>query len=174
MKKLLLGSLLAVGLLLTQAANAATFTLASSLATLSPGNLTTTFYEVASDGTDSGTAASLYSATLGGDENAGFWVNISFGGNPQPVLTSAFLKASNQHLLWDSTDLATFNSGIFDSIRLENIGTGGILNRNGKYHETSHAGLNGTPGTKVPDGGSTLALVGLAIAGFGLIRRKLS
>ena len=31
-----------------------------------------------------------------------------------------------------------------------------------------------TPGTSVPDGGSTLALVGLAIAGLGLARRKLS
>ena len=31
-----------------------------------------------------------------------------------------------------------------------------------------------TPGTSVPDGGATLALIGLGIAGLGLARRKLS
>ena len=177
MKKLLFGSLLAVGLLVSQAANAASYTLASSAATIFGGNLTTPFYEVTGGGVDSGTAASLYSTTVGGDGATGWWVNISFDGNPQPVLTSAFLKAGNFHLFWDAADLATFNAGTYDSIRLENSGAGGIKNPPGNaYLGTSHAGLNGTPGTttNVPDAGSTVALLGVVIAGFGLVRRKLS
>ena len=73
--------------------------------------------------------------------------------------------------------LATFNAGTYDSIRLENSGAGGIKNPPGNaYLGTSHAGLNGTPGTttNVPDAGSTVALLGVVIAGFGLVRRKLS
>ena len=41
-------------------------------------------------------------------------------------------------------------------------------------NSVSHYSVWSSPTTNVPDGGSTLALVGLAIAGLGLARRKLS
>ncbi len=43
----------------------------------------------------------------------------------------------------------------------------------GNQGKISHVSIYGTH-SNVPDGGSTLALVGLAIAGLGLARRKLS
>ena len=45
---------------------------------------------------------------------------------------------------------------------------------NGNQGKISHISIYGNPGSKVPDGGSTLALIGLALAGLGLAQRKLS
>ena len=138
-------------------------------------NTTSAFFEVAGNGTESGTAAGLYSATLGGDENAGFWVKISFDGNPQPILTSAFLKAGNGYLWWDAADLAPFNAGTYDSIVLWNNTVEGIRNSNGKYKGTSHAGLVGTLGTvthNVPDDSATISLLGLGVIGLAVAARR--
>ncbi len=170
----------AVGLLACQSAHAVQFTLNSSLASLiDPGNTNSVFFEV--DGTtlaETGTVANLYSATLGGNANNGFFVAISFGGNPQPVLNSAFLKTANGYLLWDAADFTAFNAGTFDSIKLWNSGTDGITNNKGKYQETSHAGLNGslgltTNGNHVPDGGATVALFGLSLLGMTAVRKAI-
>jgi hypothetical protein len=186
MKKITIPALFALGLFGGTTAHAVSFDLLAPNATIVlSSNTTSTFFEVAGNGTESGTAASLYSATLGGNEDTGFWVKISFDGNPQPVLTSAFLKASNDYLWWDATDLAAFNSGSFDSITLWNSGsagqglghyTGNPTNPQWKFYGTSHAGINGTPGEStipgVPDGGSTLALLGLALSAFAFFHRK--
>ena len=162
----------AVCLPLASQVSAISFDAHSAVATHIAGNTTSAFYEVSGAGVESGTAAGLFSATLGGDADTGFWVKIAFGSNPQPGLTSAFLKASNEYLWWDSTDLAAFNSGTFDSITLWNNGANGIKNTNNKFQGTSHAGLNGTPGTTVPDGGSTLLLLGAGLAVLGVARRR--
>jgi hypothetical protein len=188
MKKITASALFALALFGGTTAHAVSFELQSSSATIVLSNNTTSsFFEVQGNGTESGTAASLYSATLGGNEDTGFWVKISFDGNPQPILTSAFLKASNDYLWWDATDLATFNSGVYDSITLWNSGAAGqglghyTGNPNSpawKFYGTSHAGINGTPGEStipgVPDGGSTLALLGLALSAFAIARRKMT
>lgn len=177
MKKSTITKILAcsIGLLACQSAHAIQFVLNSSAATKVGGNSTSTFYEVTGGNVESGTASGLYTSSVGGDANNGFFVSISFGANPQPVLTSAFLKASNEYLLWDSTDLAAFNSGTFDSIILwNNDGAAGIRNTNNKYQATSHAGLNGTPGTNVPDGGATMALLGLSLLGLTAVRKAMA
>jgi hypothetical protein len=185
MKKITASALFAMALFGGTTAHAVSFDLQSSNATIVlSSNTTSAFFEVAGNGTESGTAAGLYSATLGGDENAGFWVKISFDGNPQPILTSAFLKAGNDYLWWDATDLSGFNSGVYDSITLWNSGAAGeglghyTGNDQWKFQGTSHAGINGTPGEStipgVPDGGSTLAFLGLALSAFAIARRKMT
>lgn len=159
---------------LALSAEAIPYTLTSAMATKNHGNTTSSFYEVTGVAAESGTAVALYSAAVGGSESAGWWVEISFGSNPQPFLTSAFLKASNEYLWWDAADLAAFNAGTFTSIILQNSGDNGLKNDNGKYHATSHAGLNGEPGTRVPDGGATLGLLGLGLLGLGVLRRRVA
>src|SRR6478735_4672658 len=106
---ILLGGIFA----LVQSASAVTFTLQSSSATTVSGNTTSAFYEATGAGLDSGTAASFYSTVVGGDATTGWFGEISWGSNPQPILTSAFLKAGPNYLFWDSADLAAFNAGTF-------------------------------------------------------------
>src|SRR5688500_16959789 len=94
-------------------ANAITFTLESAAALKVGGDTTSQFYDVNGSGSETNgtTAKDMFSSTVGGNQNAGFWVKIAFGTNPQPVLTSAYLKASSGYLLWDSFDLVAFNGG---------------------------------------------------------------
>jgi len=149
---------------------------------IEPDNTTSDFYNVARfPFVESGTAMDLFSSEFFGDAETGFWVKISFDGNPQPILTSAFLKASNKYLLWDAAALATFNEGIYDSIILKNEGANGIFNTgNGNFHNIGHAGLNGTLGKvvvdqqnhNVPDASSTVALLGLGMIGLFVAARR--
>ncbi len=163
-------------------ANGISFDLYSSGASMNEGNINSLFYEphpaVGSTAAYTlGTAKDLYSTTFGGDDTAGFWVNVAFGSNPKPVLESAFLKAGNSYLLWNDDDLKAFNNPVpgvtYDSITLWNSGSGGIQNPpKNAYLGTSHAGLNGSPGTtSVPDGGMTIMLLGMALGGLGYARR---
>ena len=166
-------------------ANALTYNLYSTSADKKPGNMTSGFYEAHPvDGKvaayEVGSAMDVYSFTDGGSSTkggTGWWVEIAFDSHTQPVLTSAFLKAGNTTLLWNSEDLAGFNKGTFTSITLWN---NVILNDPGKaYKETSHAGLLGVApkdppvgGAPVPDAGSTLMLLGAGLTGVGLLRRR--
>lgn len=176
MKIKLLAPSLATLALATIPAQAVTFVLPTSAATLFGGNLTTPFYEYNPDSGESGLASSSYSTIITGSAQSGFSVAISFGGNPQPVLTSAFLKASNNYLYWDSQDLKAFNSGTWTAIELQNIGTGGITNKKGKFQGTSHAGITGTLGTttttEVPDTGSSALLLSLGVLGLAAMQKK--
>lgn len=70
--------------------------------------------------------------------------------------------ATPDHFVWHVADGATSGTFSYDGTCCNG---GGLSNL--KLYSS------GT-GTRVPDGGSTLALVGLAIAGLGLARRKLS
>src|SRR6187549_933378 len=107
-----IAALFLLSLGLARTASAVPFYLEAEVATLTGGTTNSGFYEV-EGGVDSGSAASLYTPTSGGNNVAGYWVEISFGGNPQPILTSAFFRAgggaNSAYLWWDSTDLAAFN-----------------------------------------------------------------
>jgi hypothetical protein len=181
MKSLKITALLLLGLCIARSASAVPFYLETEDSTKFT-NVTTnsSFYQVTGAGVESGTALNLFSSTIGGNANTGWWVNISFGGNPQPILTSAFLKAGNDYLWWDAADLLTFNAGVYDSIILENddLATG-LHNTNNKFLETGHAGINGTAGqvvvvvhNDVPDASSTVALLGLGMIGLFVAARR--
>jgi hypothetical protein len=149
------------------------FTLDAASSPIVNGNITSGFYEVAANGTDSGTAAGLYTAIISGTGALldPAKVEIFFGSNPQPVLTSAFVKAGEQYLFWNAADLAAFNAGTFTSIIL--IQNGLPNNPANAYHEISHAGFFGTPGgSSVPDGGSALVLLGIGLLGIIGAKRK--
>jgi hypothetical protein len=170
---------MAAALALVPNAGAIQFTLDSSSANIISGNLNLPFYN-ATPGTpvtETGTGAGIFEATFGGSATIGqgWWVDFTWGSNPQPEISSAYIKAGNFHLLWDAADFAAFNAGVFDSIRLIQDG---IANRpNNAYLGTSHAGFAGEPGTppgeRVPDGGATVALLGAGILGVFALRRKL-
>jgi hypothetical protein len=167
-------SVIGLSLGLAWAANAAQFTLQSSWGTIFSGNDVPSLYNDPSSGPATGTAAGLYTTTFGGNASTGYWVDISFNGNPQPVLTDVILKAGPSYIEWGAAALAAFNSGTYDSIILWNDNPNGIVNQNGKYLGTSHAGLDGTVTVvSAPDGGMTLALLGLSLAGIHGLRRKL-
>lgn len=158
-------------------AHATGFTLNSSTATIVGGNEVSSFYQVNKPNEDhvnwweSGSAAGLYSFTQGGNSQNGFWVTISFDGNPQPILDSAFIKAGNFRLTWDANDLKAFNEGIFDSITLIQDG---IWNPpHNSLLGISHAGINGRPGVKlVPDTGLTVVLLGLGLTAVSFFARR--
>lgn len=69
------------------------------------------------------------------------------------------------HFVWHIADGATSGTWSYDGSAFGNGGGGGLSN-----FKLFGSGT----GTNVPDGGSTLALIGLAVAGLGLARRKLS
>ena len=163
---------------LAQVAQAATFTLDQATATLISGsNTVSSFYQVNSPDNnhvafyETGSATGLYGFTTGGNSLTGWWVDIAFGDNAQPVLQSAFIKAGNNYLWWDSADLSVFNSGSFSSIRLIQ---NGIWNKpHNALLGTSHAGVNGRPGNNVPDGGATSMLLGSGLLGLAIAARRM-
>lgn len=160
-------------------AHAVTFTLNASSATIVNGNTVSSFYQVSGGGAESGTSAATFSSVISGQgavsANDPWTVVISFNG-PQPTLASAFIKASNGYLWWDASDLAAFNSGSYTSITL--VQNGLINNPGNAYHEISHAGLNGTAGGTdsntpgVPDGGASVAMLGVTLVGLTLAFRR--
>lgn len=162
-------SLFALALLCAPDAEAVAFTLNNSTATVVGTNEKSDFYEVDfGTGVETGTAKDLFAYSFGGNASTGWTMTITWT-NPKPILTSAFLKAGSSSLIWDAADLALFNTGNYDSLILVQ---NGIANQgNGNFLQISHGGLNGGPGTSVPDGGSTIMLLGLALGGAGALRR---
>lgn len=177
MKNILFKVALAAVLLAASSAHAVTFTLSTSTATIVPGNATSAFYE-STGFADSGTmgATFTFTNTLGVGNTTPPKIEIFFNG-AQPTLTSAFWKAGNDYMFWDSTDLISFNAGVFTSITL--VGDG-LLNPPGNaYLALSHAGLTGTSnpnnppgGPGVPDGGSTAAMLGLGLIAMAVAVRR--
>lgn len=159
-------------------AAAVTYTLNNASATVVSGNTTSAFYQVSGAGAESGSLAAIYSSTISGQGAVSahnpWTVEIVFNG-AQPVLTSAFVKAGNNYLLWDAADLAAFNAGTFTSITLVQ---NGLFNPpHNSYLGISHAGFTGSAPastTSVPDGGVTAMMLGAAIVALGLVARRRS
>lgn len=176
-----IAALLLISLGFAHSASAVPYYLETVNATKTSGTTNSDFYQVTGGGAESGTALSLYSFTFGGSASAGWWVEISFGGNPQPILTSAFLKAGPNYLWWDAADLLAFNAATFDSIILKNDNAAAGLRNppNNAFLGIGHVGLNGTAGelvveqhNNVPDASSTVAMLGLGMIGLFVAARR--
>ncbi len=127
-----------------------------------------------------GSQANNYSLTKSGNENTGWVWTITF--DVHPTLTYAKLHSGGptqfDYLIWDdASDFAAFNASTDLSISfVQNW----FKNGNGKYYGTSGLGLGGSPGggggggggSGVPDSGTTLMLLGCALLGLGVLRRK--
>ena len=77
------------------------------------------------------------------------------------------IKVSNKYALWA---LVGWNPGVYDSLIVENAGI--ITNNKGKSQAISHVSLYGGETVQVPDTGATLALLGLALTGLAVVRRR--
>lgn len=121
------------------------------------------FYNFNPNTGETGIASNYFSSIYAGNATSGYQVTITWDGNPQPILTGAFLKAGAKFLLWDEADFAPFNLGDYDSLVLVQ---NGIKNSTGRsYLGVSHAGVFGEEGGNraVPDNASTGFLLGLSV-----------
>ena len=85
----------------------------------------------------------------------------AISGNPIYLL----VKDGNSTPIWYIFNISTWNG--IETIDLQDFWPGGGA--------ISHVSIfNSDGGTSVPDAGSTLGLMGVALAGLGLLRRKLS
>ena len=121
------------------------------------------------EGTDEGSFAGSYTTTFGGGNETAV---ITYDGAPDPAIA----PAANLYLLVKDGVAHVPIWYIF------NLGTAG-LNWNGtdaleiaqlwpEQGSISHVTIAGTPGQRVPEGGSTAILLGTALVGIGAFRRR--
>ncbi|MDP3073284.1 MAG: VPDSG-CTERM sorting domain-containing protein [Opitutaceae bacterium] len=128
------------------------------------------FYKFDVPATESGSASSTFATVI---SNSGLTATITWSG-AQPTLNSIILKASNNYGTWD---ISNFNSNVYTSIVITN---GTVLTGSGNVAEISHVEFSGSltpkpPGaTGVPDGGSTLLMLGLGLMGLAVAMRRRS
>ncbi|MBL9134286.1 MAG: hypothetical protein JNK85_00395 [Verrucomicrobiales bacterium] len=159
-------------------ANALCYTLDSSDSYIGPigGNTSDTplngvpfLYKINRDGSpaETGPAKDTFSGSFSGGN---LIATILFNG-PSPDLTYVALKAGNRWVYWN---VSSVDFSLYDCIQITNDGI--LKNPQGNASQAiSHISLWGTEGTpSVPDGGSLVAMLGLALTGMGLARRRSS
>lgn len=149
------------------------FVLTADDGTLISGNPQSPFYQIDAPSSESGAAAGLFDYVFDSDAGGDF-VLLSWGANAKPIITGAALKAGSKNstlgglnaIVWDLFDFAAFNSSAtYDAIKLYQDGI--EHKSNGQFLGISHATLSGSeaePDVRIPDTGSTFALLGFAIA----------
>lgn len=123
-----------------------------------------TFYKFNDGGSEEGTATSTFATVIG---SGGKSATITWNGS-QPLLDVLYLKSSTYFVKWD---ISSFNNGVFDSITVANLGL--ITNHRGVSKDISHVQLEGGL-NNVPDGGTTLSLLGLALVALAAFPRRVS
>ncbi len=98
---------------------------------------------------------------------------LSGGGSASGTTFTLDLGSSTYDFLmvkWDNRDVFYDLQGQSGVLTIENDL---VSNSNGEFQGVSHYQLFNESGNNVPDGGSTMLLLGSALSGFALIRRKL-
>ena len=114
------------------------------------------------EGTFSGSYSTAYFNTPADPEDA----KITYTGGPVITGNPIYLlvKDGNHDPIWYVFDISSWNGT--ELIDLQDFWPGGGA--------ISHVTIFSGEGTTVPDAGSTLALLGVALTGVGFLRRKLS
>jgi protein with PEP-CTERM/exosortase system signal len=127
----------------------------------------TAAYKSDQGGPDSGSFASSYNTAYSNTETDPQDASITYNSG-QPVITGnpifLLVKDGNHIPIWYIFDISGWNG-------METIDLRGFWPDGGAI---SHVSIYTPGGTRVPDGGSTLALLGLALTSIGLLRRKLT
>jgi hypothetical protein len=176
---------------------AASTTLSSFALSLTPANVTYFFQQTGNVGADDieaivpGTTQfiEVYKQDVGGGESGAFAASyttvftplsepkgatISYDGAPDPFITGTSIWAlakdgETGHYLWNITGWngqeALVMSGLYPNT--------GSISHVSIFSDSSTPGQPGTP-PRVPDGGETVALLGLGLGAIALMRRMLS
>jgi hypothetical protein len=129
------------------------------------------YYKANNPNPEEGSQAGVFNTVF---SNGGLTATITWTGS-QPTLSYLYVKTANEFAAWN---IKSFNLGTFDSIVVNQDRT---FNDQGVAQQISHVDLDfptspgpsGGPGG-VPDGGMTLTLLGMALAGLGAMRRFIS
>lgn len=121
-------------------------------------------------GSEGGSFASSYTTTFYNSPSDPMDARIEYDGNPDPVITGSpiylYVKDGNQTPAFYVFDISTWNRT--DDIYIQNFWP----NQGAISHVTILTGT-GTPPSQVPDGGATLAVLGMALVGVESLRRRL-
>jgi VPDSG-CTERM motif len=125
-------------------------------------------YKQDAGGSESGSFASSYTTTFSpnDDDATGFKIDYISGSSISANPVYLLVKDGNSNPAWYLFNITGWNG-------TDDIDGSGFWPQKGAI---SHVSIYGTsrPGNGVPDGGVTLLLLGSAVAGLGMLRRKLS
>lgn len=138
---------------------------------LFPGVTSTELYKATPGSSDAGSLSGSYSTIFNGDESGG---TITYGsGNIVSSTAYMLVKDGNHNPMWYFYNLSALGWNGTDSLVLS-----GFWPQQGSISHVTLYGTSKTPPTSttpgVPDGGTTLALLGGSLVGLGSLRRLMA
>lgn len=130
------------------------------------GSATQLYKQDVGAGSDTGTFASSYKTTFANSAADPSDALIQYVSGPSIISNPVYLlvKDGNHSPAWYLFTIAGWNG--IESLDIQDFWpAGGAI---------SHVTLYGTQGSRVPDGGATVALLGVGLVGLGMMRRKIS
>jgi hypothetical protein len=122
-------------------------------------------------GSEGGSFAGSYTTTFDNTSGDPMDARIDYDGNPDPTITGSpiylYVKDGNQ-------DPAFYVFNISDWNRTDDIYIQGFWPQQGAISHVAIFTGTGTPPSQVPDGGATLAFLGMALVGVESLRRRMA